>query len=98
MKLAFALLTGSLLVSGFTSVHAGLTNNGVKLNGMSMNGVKLNGMSLNGVKLNGLSLNGVKLNSLSFNGVKLNGQNLNTAGNGNSAIKLVGIILPEDEK
>lgn len=64
----------ALAVLGTASIgaHAGITTNGVGLNG-----VTLNGLDINGINLNGLDINGIRLNGLPFNGIQPNGITFN---------------------
>jgi len=61
--LATAVLAASALLS--TTAHAGLSWNGVQLNGIKINGIAWNGVQLNGYVWNGIKLNGTRSTNLS---------------------------------
>jgi uncharacterized protein YjbI with pentapeptide repeats len=72
-KIALATITAAALVAPPSLVHAGVSVNGVSINGHNLNGVSINGHNLNGVSINGHNLNGHNLNGVSINGHKVDG-------------------------
>ena len=77
--LAIVALTAVGVVICSPNAKAGLTQNGISVNGISANGLAVNGISANGLAVNGGNLNGVRMNGISANGVRMNGGDLNGA-------------------
>lgn len=95
-KIALAGCAAALLF-GAIPAQAGLTTNGIGLNGQVFNGINLNGFSFNGVNLNGNSLNGINFNGLQLNGRSVQGTSQDgTRPDSISRLQVVGVELPPE--